>query len=109
MLTTRCHEIVPYKGHQLAFYCRFMKIKIEGACANHKICYKIELCIVPTSMRLCVDLPNAGLILNLEKGPFLQEVRENLEQTGNFYNFYPSQGKVREDKLFSQDIIFLNY
>ena len=50
-----------------------------------------------------------GFILNLENleslenRPFLQKVRENLE------NFYPSQGKVRENKVFSLHIIFINY
>ena len=55
-----------------------------------------------------------GLILNLENlenlenRSFLQIVRETWNSQGIFYKCYPSQGKVRENKLFRQHVIFIN-
>ena len=46
-----------------------------------------------------------GLILNrgnLENRPFFQKVQ------GNFSNIYPCQGTVKESKLFSSLIIFID-
>ena len=52
-----------------------------------------------------------GFILkleNLENRAFLRKIGENWNSQGIFYNFYPSQGKVMESKLFSPHIIFIN-
>ena len=46
---------------------------------------------------------------NLENRPFLQKVKENRNSHGTFYNFCPSQGKFRENEVFSLHIIFIKY
>ena len=54
----------------------------------------------------------AGFILNLETwkiGHFHNKSGKTWNSQGIFYDFYPSQGNVNEDKLFSQQIIFITY
>ena len=40
---------------------------------------------------------------------FYEKSGKTWKSQGIFYDFYPSQGKVRENKLFSQNIILINY
>ena len=44
-----------------------------------------------------------------EIGHFYKKSGKTWNSQGTSYNFYPSQGKVRENKKFSLHIIFINY
>ena len=51
-------------------------------------------------------------VLNVESlgnRPFPDKSRESWSRHEIFYNSCPSQGKVKENKLFSQRIIFISY
>ena len=68
---------------------------------------------------VCFDISASqiaiGFILNLENlenlgnRPFCKMSGKTWNSQGVFYNFYPSQGKVRENKVFSLHIIIINY
>ena len=42
-------------------------------------------------------------------GHFYKKSGKTWNSQGTFKNFYPSQGKVKENKIFSLHIIFINY
>ena len=45
---------------------------------------------------------------NLDTRQFLQKSGKTWNSPGVFYKFYPSEGKVRENKLFSRHIAYLH-
>ena len=75
------------------------------------------LCFMPCwpfslSQSIIVHGSMETAILNLERlenRPFLRKIRENLDREGILCDFYPSQGKVREHKLNSQHVTFINH
>ena len=62
-------------------------------------------------MKMKSDMNESAFILNLENlgnRAFYEKSGKTWNSQGIFYDFYPSQGKVRENKVFSLHIIFIN-